>query len=370
MELPDCAAQDCLVTQLIFVSILSIASKGSGAQRALFLALMQYISKNSKEHVIWGVDEPEAFLQPKLQKKVADVFSDIIKNQNQTIIYTTHSQHFIDLKNLESTYLFKGKQEIKEYTRRPERKFVEMNTSPLQTSSTFEKASLIKEHLGINSNDGWEIMPYNILVEGEGDKKYLEAIFCASTIPTPNIIWAGGASKIGGYLQFYNNLAKDLNYKPIIVCLFDNDKEGKEQTNKVKQKSLSNIKIHKFFPPRFDGIISDPNKPNPKEWEIEDFLPPDLVIKSINIILKNEGYKLISQKQQNDRKQIANIDKGILRYAKECVDSNNPDKESLPIDNEGIKKQICMKICEILKNEKWDLTDQIRFLNEITAVEK
>ena len=93
---------------------LSISSKGSGAQRALFLALMQYISKNSKQRVIWGVDEPEAFLQPKLQKKVASVFGDITQSQTQQIIITTHSQHFINLRDLSNSHLFKGKQEEKE----------------------------------------------------------------------------------------------------------------------------------------------------------------------------------------------------------------------------------------------------------------
>lgn len=42
-----------------------IESKGSGAQRAVFLSLMQFISRNEKsKKVIWGIDEPEAFITP------------------------------------------------------------------------------------------------------------------------------------------------------------------------------------------------------------------------------------------------------------------------------------------------------------------
>ena len=59
-----------------------IESKGSGAQRAIFLALMQYIAKSTKKNIIWGIDEPEAFLQPKLQKKVANVFATLASQKN------------------------------------------------------------------------------------------------------------------------------------------------------------------------------------------------------------------------------------------------------------------------------------------------
>ncbi len=97
----------------------SIALKGSGAQRALFLALMEYISQNSKKNIIWGVDEPEAFLQPKLQKKVAEVFSKTVLDKKIPIIITTHSPHFINLGNLKDTYLFKGNQEKRFYERKP-----------------------------------------------------------------------------------------------------------------------------------------------------------------------------------------------------------------------------------------------------------
>ena len=70
-----------------------IASKGSGAQRAVFMALMQYISEHTKRKIIWGIDEPEAFLQPKLQKKVHELFKSLVKTNKRKIVLTTHSQH-------------------------------------------------------------------------------------------------------------------------------------------------------------------------------------------------------------------------------------------------------------------------------------
>jgi predicted ATP-dependent endonuclease of OLD family len=334
---------------------LSVSSKGSGAQRALFLALMQYISNNSKQNVIWGVDEPEAFLQPKLQKKVASVFSEITQKESQQIVLTTHSQHFIDLRELTHTHLFQGKEEPKTYTRQPGKKFMEMNTIPILKVSPSEKASLIKDHLGIDSNDGWKLMPLNIIVEGEEDKIYLEALFKLSDFHSPNIVWAGGASKIGGYLQFYNNMANDLNYKPKIICLFDNDKEGNEQSHKVKSKSIPKLESKVLFLPRYDGETTDMKNRHKDEWEIEDFMPPELIIKAINSILKKHSYKSIRKPQIDNRGKIANIGKGILKYSEECSAANNPGKQSFSIDAESRKRQICQKVCQLLESEKWDL---------------
>lgn len=44
--------------------------KGSGAQRIVLLSLMQYITDKITTDIIWAIDEPEAFLQPKLQKRL------------------------------------------------------------------------------------------------------------------------------------------------------------------------------------------------------------------------------------------------------------------------------------------------------------
>ncbi|XUP88567.1 hypothetical protein B6672_008340 [Campylobacter jejuni] len=42
-------------------------------------------------------------------------------------------------------------------------------------------------------------MPYNILVEGEEDKKYLQMLIEILNLSMPNIIHSGGATKIAGF---------------------------------------------------------------------------------------------------------------------------------------------------------------------------
>lgn len=315
-----------------------IASKGSGAQRAVFLSLMQYISKMSKKKIIWGLDEPEAFLQPNLQKKVFNVICNIVKEQHQLAVITTHSQHFIDLNNLKTTHLFKGVQEQRTYAKRPGVIFYETNTENIKTESHLQKCVLIKKHLGITNNDSWTVLPYNILVEGEEDKKYLEILFTSFDIPQPNIIWSGGASKVGGFLQYYNIFAKDLGFKPIFKCIFDNDQEGREQSSKIKPKSYANLDVSIIPLIRHDNANHEMCR---DDWEIEDFFSPDVILKSINVILKKEGYDSITPQQITNKTMPANIGKQILKYAEECSNQRNPEKSPLLLDHEGRKKQLC-----------------------------
>ena len=327
-----------------------IESKGSGAQRAVFLALMQYISENCKESIIWGVDEPEVFLHPKFQRKV---FESFLKSSSsgQPIILTTHSQYFVKIEDLDYTYLFTGKESLKNYAKKPGKIFYETECSKVECASSGEKASLIKKHLGIDRNDGGAVMPKNIIVEGEEDQKYLEALFRKSDAELPNIIQAGGASKIGGYLQFYKDLAKELNYKPKFVCIFDNDDEGREQFKKIKPDSMSQwAEVEAIFIPRFDGKSYDGSAKSNVDWEMEDFLSPEMVFDAINKILKKDGYLKIKKSQIDDRIKAAHVDKQILKYAEECSCQNNPEKDPFIIDHIGKKLLICKEICSDLES--------------------
>lgn len=347
----------------------SIASKGSGAQRAVFISLMQYISQNSKKNIIWGIDEPEVFLQPRLQKKMFSVIKDIVATKRQPVILTTHSQHFVDLFDLSETHIFKGEVTRKEYSRKPNEKFYETNTYPIKATSQFEKSLLIKEHLGVSNNDGWDVLPYNILVEGEGDKKYLEALFENQDMLIPNIIWSGGASKIGGYLQYYNIFAKDLDYKPEFICVFDNDNEGREQSKRVKPSSYKNIIVVILDLPRADGELAKDCKG--VDWEIEDFIPPKVVFEVVNSILRNADYKNITNAQIENKSGAAYRDSQIIDYCDIVSKANNSNKKPFSLNTEGRKKQICEMAYSLMsKKTKIKLTEgQKRFLDILSKDE-
>lgn len=332
-----------------------IDSKGSGAQRAVFLALMKYIAKNiNNKNIIWAIDEPEVFLQPKLQRKVFSTLKDMCLEDNQSIIISTHSPNFINLSKPNTLNLFVGESSLKKYKRRPNKVFHEINTSVKKFNSDTYKIQAIKEHLGIQSNDGWELLPFNILVEGEVDKKYLEYIFMSLGKNIPNIIWSGGASKIGGYLQYYNSFAEDnlFESKPLIICIFDNDNEGSEQSKKVRKsiKSYTNIDIEILDLPRFDGLIHNETNKN-QNWEIEDFLPPSIIFEFANKLLAKDKLKRIQKNKQEDRDKIAHINKNILEYLSECAQHSNPNT-TYEFNNQGKKRQLCQEICNLSNLEK------------------
>lgn len=344
-----------------------MASKGSGAQRAVFISLMQFISQNTKRKVIWGIDEPEAFLQPKLQKRVFEVFQEIVTSKKQPVIITTHSQHFIKLNKLTTTHIFKGVVEKRIYQRRPSEVFYEIDTRPIECASDSEKANHIKEHLGISNNDGWELLPFNLLVEGFTDKKYFELFFKNLGQTQPNIINSGSATKIAGFLQFYENFAKDLPYKPKIVCIFDNDTEGREQFNRIKPQSYKYLTVKVVSIKRFDGKINT-SKSTDENWEMEDLLPPHLILATINILLKQEKYKKISDAQFADRVKAAHHGKQILNYVQECITQNNPNLQPINLQNDGRKLQICELFCRQIEanNLQLNLTAKYKeFLKDL-----
>ena len=322
----------------------SIASKGSGAQRAVFLSLMQYISQNSKKLVIWGIDEPEAFLHPRLQKKVVEVLNEMCEKENQCAILTTHSQHFINLNHLSNTYVFRGDTSQRTYARKPNVTFYEINTTICQTNSNAEKAMLIKRQLGIANNDGWEVLPFNLIVEGEEDKKYLETFLQSLNLPSINIVWSGGASKMSSHLQYFNTVAKDLSYKPEFICIFDNDQEGREKSRGIKPDKYKNIKVKVIRLIRHDGL--SPSQNLKINWEIEDFISPELILNIVNQILRDDGYKQLTKKQIKEKVNQAHINKPILQYAEECCSFINPSKASMVLDEDARKMQICQLFCK------------------------
>ena len=91
--------------------------KGHGLQRALIFALFQTWAKSlnresspekgtearvSSKSVIYAIEEPELFLHPHAQKKMAKAIRDIAQSPNHQIMACSHSSHFVDLDNYKS----------------------------------------------------------------------------------------------------------------------------------------------------------------------------------------------------------------------------------------------------------------------------
>jgi predicted ATP-dependent endonuclease of OLD family len=347
----------------------SISSKGSGAQRTALLTLMNYIASNANKQVIWGLDEPEIFLQPKAQKQLFKAIKRITREKNQCVLMTTHSQHFIDIHNLEHTHLFVCDVNEKKYKRVIGKDFFEKVTKPKTFRSSAEKAKDIREHLGIENNDGWNLLPLNILVEGETDKRYLQSLTEQLQFSAPNIISAGSATKIAGQVQFFNTLAEDLEFLPVVRIVLDNDDEGRKAYNLINQQVLkrrySNLEVELFVYPRSDGTIWD-KKSTKKNWAVEDFLSPNLVFEGINKILRKAKYSIIKKDFRDKKNERANIDKSILEYAELGSSISNPKKEPFPFRGDGQKMSLCSQITSALSEQEFELQQvQTEFLEAL-----
>jgi predicted ATP-dependent endonuclease of OLD family len=339
------AISDMVTFTLYDTNKRKLDSKGSGIQRILFLSLVKYISENTKRDVIWGLDEPEVFLQPGLQKEVFKILKDLAIKLS--IILTTHSHHFIDLNEINNCFLLTADYEIKNYVRRPNEEYFKVDTK-IDQKAGLEKIIAIREQMGINTNDSWEVLPYNLLVEGQDDKDYIQTLCQLFNIQRPNIFIANGVDKYPGYLSFLEHFCTDLTYKPIINCIFDHDNAGKNKYSEIKIEKYKNIEIQKLFITRFDEFNNEKYY-----YEIEDFIYPELIADAINKIMDKKGYKKINKTDFIDKKnRQAYIKDSILKYSTEFVRDYNQDKELINFESLDIKFFICKLICNNINGKE------------------
>lgn len=325
-----------------------LETKGSGIQRTVLLSLIKYVNDKTKnKDVIWAIDEPEAFLQASLQKSLYSQF--LYESEKSQIIITTHSQFFIDVNRLENTYLLESAIDSKSYARKGNKIYQRLDTNIFE-GSDFERAERIKQNFGLNRNDTWDIMPFNILVEGLEDKDYLISLLNTYSLPIPNILTAGGTSKFSGYLQFINDYCQDLTYKPVVLALYDKDSSGRAEYNSLnndnKKNKLSNIRLENIFVINNKGV-------SPDNIEIEDLIPDDIIIDAANKIIRRQGFSIIKAKDRKTRMQPVYVNKPILEFLTEMARSNNTDKSyEIRFDTLANKLMLSKNICKMLNTDE------------------
>lgn len=316
-----------------------LETKGSGIQRIILLSLIQYVNSRTKKDVIWAIDEPEIFLQAGLQKSL---YSRLLEeSKDSQILITTHSHFFINTQNLKNTFLFEGTKELKEYARKEGVLFYKLNTMVYE-GSDFEKSQRIKQNFGISKNDSWEVMPFNVLVEGQEDKDILTFLIKKFNLPVPNILIGGGVTKYPGYLRFLEEFCSDLEYKPKIVAIFDRDGEGRSIFNSLRGKHYKDIDLNCRYIIRADG----------KEYndiELEDFIYPDILYDATNKILRRKKYKAIKKSDRLKRTSMAYNKSPILDFITDITKQNNPEKSSINFTQEGMKMILTNTCCQTIE---------------------
>lgn len=308
----------------------NIDAKGSGLQRLGYILMhSKLIDKISNKNIILLIDEPDIYLHNGLQKKLYNHLKVLsIKAQ---IFITTHSKVFIDGFNLRNTFLLDIKIDEATFYKRAGKDFHQVNTILINLDENSGSLK-IKEYLGIENEEYDLLKEFNILVEGNCDKKYLEELAKFYSIDIPHIISANGVSNIENFLDFYNSFYYQHSYKPKVKVIFDNDDAGREVYKQIKKKFDKNFYkdldlILEFIPtylgefPDLDKIDKNLLKDN---HEIEDFLFPELLCHLCNKILKSKSMNTIASKKLLAKiKSQTYKTKGILNAIETLKDDNN-----------------------------------------------
>jgi predicted ATP-dependent endonuclease of OLD family len=286
-----------------------VDSKGSGIQKLVLITLLEYFSKNVEEKarytnpfLIWAIDEPETFMQPKLQKQVREIFNDI-SNSHQ-IVYTTHSPKMINIYEPKNVKLFYLESESFTVARRGGKTMFKKMTK-IKQSSDIGFIEELKEHFGVEPNDGWILRDKNILFEGNDDVLYFHSTFkfvMGHSLDVSNVV----SSSSENMPNFVELLHQQISNKELlansIICLLDNDDAGRKAFDKINKyknhnaKSKKYIKVFKtismYLEENEDGSINYPSM-------IEDLIIPEIFYSAMESFLLNK-YKNKANEIRND----------------------------------------------------------------------
>ncbi|WP_051865759.1 ATP-dependent nuclease [Metabacillus indicus] len=309
-----------------------IDAKGAGLQRLAYILLhFRIIEKISNKSIILLIDEPDVYLHQGLQKKLYDDLQKLT-NKAQTFV-TSHSQVFIDTYTLKNVFLLDLDINLRYFDRKKQH-FNVLETKLVNLDKE-DGAKKIKEYLGITEEDYELLENYNLIVEGETDKKYLEELASFFKLNIPKIISANGADNIEKYLDFYNSFYQNIDQKikvPTIVILLDNDNKGREVFKKLisikKKGKYRFLNLEVQFIPNFLGerpMDENVEKIN-SDLQIEDFLYPRVFCFLVNELLKKKGLKLINVEEISKKiEKPAHKDRGILHMVENEKNDTNPD---------------------------------------------
>lgn len=216
----------------------NISEKGMGIQSAALLSSFIWITNEEHDmgkNVLWLLEEPESYLHPELAENCRTLL--IRLREISQVVTTTHALGFVpqDPKNIV------GVERVDGWTK----------TTTFKTYT--EATSRIRRSLGVKFSDFYNLNIYNLLVEGETDREYIQLFISAIskdrdlrsrypilTSGQISILDHGGVKGIEGFVKVtYEFIRQE---RPCIIVL-DGDKAG-DDCRKAIQGYLSNKDIH------------------------------------------------------------------------------------------------------------------------------
>ena len=204
-----------------------IENKGTGFKRLLMVAYFEYLSqKQTKKHLIFGLEEPETFLHPELQSELLE--SIISLSEDSQFFITTHSPIFAGSTQKTNIVVVKKENEVSTY---------------LNYENENEILDVVIKELGIRPN--YNLLNDNyrkiIFVEGKGDVLFWGEAFnkINGGLPADILFVPCG----GDQVEFFVNaeLCKKINRKFMFVL--DSDRGAVDFATKEANKQQLKQKI-------------------------------------------------------------------------------------------------------------------------------
>jgi len=292
-----------------------VTKKGLGTQNltiiSLFRVMAKYIRDEEKKCIIYGIDEPEIGLHPHNQRQL--IFSLKNLSEYSQIIVTTHSNHLIDITQIDNIIrIRKESNNTKHYKTNlthDEKKFLEIHGRNLE-EIFFAKRALIVEG---DTEEGF--FP-------EASKKFQKEENYSFDYNSVSIINGRGES-----IWFFIKLLKNLNIP--LVILIDEDK--------LNDKNLFLQKLNE------NNLVKED-----KKLSLENIDNDDLknVLKDRNIFILQPFEKMISDNSnENTLNKIINA----IKFVKEYWGYEIEDID-FEVNNTNLKR----KVFELLKrNKRW-----------------
>lgn len=206
----------------------SLNKRGAGIRRMLMVAFFQYLAERripaTETKVIYAIEEPEAFLEPRLQRELVKSFRELSKKGFQILI-TSHSPVFAGSCPLDSLVLLKREGGFAQAIQMPALNLEE-----------------IAHSLGVDPSD--QIIGYKacVFVEGESDiqfwttffKKLKEAGWCSVPLEDAGIgLIPCGGSGLKHWVD--RKILGKLNSKYLVIV----DSDRKSVSDPIPKEKLS-----------------------------------------------------------------------------------------------------------------------------------
>lgn len=197
----------------------SIYSKGMGVQAAVLLSSFKWITQQQKNvNVVWLIEEPETYMHPRLAERASRILDDL--SEISTLVKTTHAINFVpsNIRLVQGVRRMQGSK----------------STSIIQYASHRDATESIRKSLGVKFADYFALSKYNLFVEGETDRIYIDHVWKSMHremqeeypyLSRTNLLIKDftGVSDLKGFLKSNFGL---LQKEVCIVSLFDGDKAG------------------------------------------------------------------------------------------------------------------------------------------------